>query len=171
MLNFDILPLVEFAPDKDISDEEAVELLREVPAKRGNMKIQKDTDELVQDNLFEDAIDRALENQQSCNEYNIVTVDRKTLHSLSSEEVFICLPVRDASDNSETITCIDLSKTRYFKNMIPEVGIALSQSCQMFFHEEDYEFMFLKEGGCPISRLKDIGHVSTMSSFDSPYDA
>lgn len=35
-INFDILPLVEFVPEPAISDEEAIELIRQPPASKGN---------------------------------------------------------------------------------------------------------------------------------------
>ncbi|CAN0021538.1 unnamed protein product [Hapterophycus canaliculatus] len=41
--------------------------------------------------------------------------------------------------------------------MMPDIPLALSRPCGRFFHEEDFEFAFLKENRCPFSRVRDVG--------------
>jgi hypothetical protein len=47
-----------------------------------------------------------------------------------------------------------LLPVRYFKNMVPEVRIALGPG-RVFFHQEEYEFLYLEKGHSPFSRKKD----------------
>ena len=160
-LNFNVLPLVEFVPFDGISEEEAKKLLLEKPSKHSPSSINNDDndEERRDDNLFYDAIDKTLAYQQEQGRYCLVQVDRTILRSLHHDEILICQPISGQLQNNDQ--CI-ITKTRYFKNILPDVGIAYSQSCQQFFNESDFEFSFLKEGGCPISRAKDIGNVSTL---------
>lgn len=41
--------------------------------------------------------------------------------------------------------------------MIPDISVALSQPCHRFFNEEDFEFVYLRDGACPYSRSEDVG--------------
>ena len=42
-------------------------------------------------------------------------------------------------------------RPRFFFNLVPEVGVALSACCGRFFHAEDLELEVLKGGGaCPL---------------------
>lgn len=153
-LNFDILPLVEFVLESDITHEEAMKLLIESPPVIGS------TGENVRESdPFLDAIHNALEFQQRHEKYTDVTVDRKTLQKLRLDEVYVCSPSTYLSNEIDK-PANRLPKRRYFKNMIPEIGIAMSQKCHRFFHEEDFELAYLKSGKCPISRVQDIGNVS-----------
>ncbi len=43
-----------------------------------------------------------------------------------------------------------------------QVHMALSQSCNRFFHEDDFEYAVLKEGRCPYSRAKEVGDFGTV---------
>jgi len=40
--------------------------------------------------------------------------------------------------------------------------MALSQQCNRFFHEDDFEYAVLKEGKCPYSRAKEVGDFGTV---------
>lgn len=44
-INFGILPLVEFVPDTSITDEEAIELIRQPASEAAGSRVRKDTDE------------------------------------------------------------------------------------------------------------------------------
>ena len=41
---------------------------------------------------------------------------------------------------------------RFFRNVIPEVPIAMCGACGHFFHEEDFEFAVLQKRACPFCR-------------------
>ena len=43
-----------------------------------------------------------------------------------------------------------------------QVHMALSQTCNRFFHEDDFEYAVLKEGRCPYSRAKEVGDFGTV---------
>lgn len=74
-----------------------------------------------------------------------MVVSAKCLGGLKREDVFRAPPG----------TCGPRAKL--YKNMMPDIPVALSQSCGRFFHEEDFEFAFLREGRCPFSRVNDVG--------------
>ena len=52
--------------------------------------------------------------------------------------------------------------TGFYKSAIPDVHMALSQPCNRFFHEDDFEYAVLKEGKCPYSRAKEVGDFGTV---------
>ena len=74
-----------------------------------------------------------------------VVVSAKCLRGLKREDVFRAPPG----------TCAPEAKL--FKNMMPDIPLALSQPCGRFFHEEDFEFAYLRQGRCPFSRVSDVG--------------
>lgn len=92
---------------------------------------------------FDDCIQQSLDEDRDGNNANFIVADRAVLQSLDREDVFI----------------ITYSKGRakYFKNVLPEIGIALCPECNHFFHEEDFEFACLRDGGCPFCRCNIIG--------------
>ena len=132
-LNFDALPLVEFQPSDDISAQEAMSLICE-----------NTNETALSSNLFNEAINQRLSSHE-VGKYKPVIIDAKTLKSLNREDIYI----------------IDGS-SRFFRNMIPEIGIAVCQNCQTFFHEEDYEYAYLKEGVCPVCQKKSSCYVSNI---------
>lgn len=177
-INFDILPLVEFVPDPTISDEEAIELIRQPPSansragskgKGGNGKQWKEEKEgqsdvmtLEQDededygrgggkssgnggevDVFARCLQHTLDNQG--NNYVPVTVNANTLIAMKRSEIFVCRP---SSKNK---------RATFYRNMLPEITIAISQPCHRFFHLEDFEFAYLSSKFCPYSRLKNVG--------------
>ena len=99
---------------------------------------------------FTRAINDTLQAQAGADEYKPVTVDAETLRSLYRAEVFCCKPRQPGL------------RATYYKSAIPDVHMALSQSCHRFFHEDDFEYAVLKEGKCPYSRAKDVGDFGTV---------
>jgi intraflagellar transport protein 122 len=187
-INFDILPLVEFVPEPSISDEEAIELIRTAPSGRGGSpranggnkgdwnesKIGEadvmnfgsmDEDEQKRPDaggsmlppgmnpadLFASCLNNTLEGQANAMSYIPVTVDTTTLlHGMQRSDVFVCRP---SSPNK---------RATFYKNMLPEIAIAISQNCHRFFHLEDFEFEYLSNNCCPFSRLKDVGEYGSL---------
>jgi intraflagellar transport protein 122 len=129
-LNFDVLPLVEliFEPDDGISNEEAIDLI---------VNQESPNDPKV---MFDKCIQESLQEQNTA-----IVVSRDVLASLDREDVFILASKDEAQ------------KCRYFRNLLPEIGIALCQECCHFFHEEDFEFTVLRDGGCPFCGCSLIG--------------
>eukprot|EP00598_Pedospumella_elongata_P006620 CAMPEP_0184976768 /NCGR_PEP_ID=MMETSP1098-20130426/7662_1 /TAXON_ID=89044 /ORGANISM="Spumella elongata, Strain CCAP 955/1" /LENGTH=1432 /DNA_ID=CAMNT_0027499697 /DNA_START=50 /DNA_END=4348 /DNA_ORIENTATION=+ len=238
-INFDILPLVEFVPDPSISDEEAIELIRQPPpanngkgnfgagaknAKSGaagaggkasnragggwkeskadggsgaDMLTLDDNDEgdsrpsaggrgggrgggagagadakkyhmdqgdgddddavhiamgvnAGESDLFTRCLNLTLEKQKAA--YTPVKVDAGTLLSIPRAEVFVCRPSGKAPGKRAT----------FYRNMLPDIPVAISQPCHRFFHQEDFEFAYLSGKKCPYSRLKSVGEYGSL---------
>ncbi|CAM9409830.1 unnamed protein product [Pylaiella littoralis] len=175
--NFESLPLVEFQPDPGLSDEDALELIKASPpqggrrkgfrgggranqwreAKEGDADVMAlgsdDDDDSLEgsnggvsgDEMFNRCINSTLEAQEDSSQYLVVVVSAKCLRGLKREDVFRVPPG----------TCS--SRAKLYKNMTPEIPLALSQPCGKFFHEEDFEFAYLKESRCPFSRVSEVG--------------
>ena len=176
-ITFDVLPLVEFVPDPSISDEEAINLIRTNPKRagknggngrngevtdRGQWNESKsggaDTMQLDEDyqssnigidaDPFQNCVNAALNDQTSA--YLTVTVDRSTLLAMRRTEVFVCKP---SSKNK---------RATFYKSMLPEIQVAISQPCHRFFHLEDFEFTYLSSRSCPFSRYKNVGEYGSL---------
>ena len=183
-INFDVLPLVEFVPDQRISDEEAIDLIRQSPGDRGRSGGWKEgkegeSDMLTLDDdgdgdvgggprrgggmgggydsfgkdagdgdMFTRCVNVTLEKQK--NAYIPTTVDAETLLSMKRSEVYVCRP---SSKNK---------RATFYRNMLPEIVIAISQPCHRFFHLEDFEYAYLSNKNCPYSRLKNVGEYSSL---------
>jgi intraflagellar transport protein 122 len=176
-INFEILPLVEFVPEPSISDEEAIELIRQSSSKESNStkkggrhggsESKVDNADVLtfgddegksnfgsskggpgEQDLFARCMNHAIESQD--NNYCPVTVNVKILMAMNRTEVFVCRP------SSKQKRCT------FYKNMLPDISIAISQSCHRFFHLEDFEFAYLSEQACPYSRLKNVGEYGSL---------
>jgi WD40 repeat protein len=128
-INLDVLPLVEFRPSLDITDAEALDLIINYTSSANTQ--------------FDDCIQQSLEEERDTNNPNSIVVDRDVLQSLDREDIFIMTYSK--------------GRMRYFKNVLPEIGIALCPECNHVFHEEDFEFACLRDGGCPFCRCNIIG--------------
>jgi len=137
-INFDILPLVEFTPDASISEDKAIKLIHEMPP------VEPDYSD-----TFDAAVTEALDNQIDAESYSPVTLGTGALRSLRRDEVYYCPGL------------VSGMKAQFYKNMIPEIAVALSPLCHLFYHEEEFEFAHLNEGGCPFARsvVKEHGHL------------
>ncbi|KDO17556.1 hypothetical protein SPRG_16788 [Saprolegnia parasitica CBS 223.65] len=158
-LSFDNLPLVEFAPTPDLSDDEAMALIDTLPpiqqgdinnndkwktSEHGgaqSMQLNDHTDDEPQmGNLFERALNKQGGHGRGA-PYRVLVVDAKVLLSLRPNEVFVVKYPTKAL------------RYKYYKNMIPDIKVHLSPSCRMFFHEDDFEFEHLRQGCCPYCRV------------------
>lgn len=133
---FEILPLVEFALEEGISDEEAVRLIEASPK---IVESQGDADTLqIMDE--DDPFTSRLSNFDGDDiGFKPVTIGRQTLLSLDSSSVFIAkweVPLR----------------YRYFKNLLPDLQIVMCNFCFKTFHLDDYELQLMQKGYCPFCR-------------------
>lgn len=99
--------------------------------------------------LFTKCLNRTLDKQHNTG-YIPVTVDANGLLSIKRSEVFVCKP----SSKHKRAT--------FYRNMLPDIAIAISQPCHRFFHLEDFEFSYLSEQSCPYSRLKNVGEYGSL---------
>ena len=137
-----MLPLVEFIPSDEITSDEAIDLIR-------NQDISNESNL-----LFDEYIQKSLQNLHTEGDKanpKPMVVHTNVLAALSREEIFV---VRAKSSQG---------KDRFFKNVLSEIGVALCPECHHFFHEADFEFAVLRDGGCPFCRCdimgKNYGHI------------
>lgn len=43
-------------------------------------------------------------------------------------------------------------KTKYYRNLLPELQITVCPECHQAFHSEDFELQVLQKGYCPFCR-------------------
>ena len=134
MINFDVLPLVEFTPISSLNHDQVLEMIM---SSSGGKKEGED--------LFSDAINMALTDTE--NDYSVVEANRKMLELLDRSDIFLR-------------KCAKKKTVQYFKNMIPEIGISICHTCLQFFHEEDFEYSFLKRQCCPVCKSEVVKNVS-----------
>ena len=191
-ITFDVLPLVEFVPEPSITDEEAIKLIRRPAIRvklgsgmnggktggrggdvtsRGQWNESKhggaDTLHLDEDYHDRDGASKSGDNEgdgdgdsfhrylnialnTQNNSYVAVTVDRSTLLAMNRTEVFVCRP---SSKNK---------RATFYRNMLPDIAVAISQPCHRFFHLEDFEFSYLSTRSCPYSRFKNVGEYGSL---------
>lgn len=147
-VSFDLIPLVEFVPEPDITDEEACRLIDIDPEQSGggnnNNGYGANTLNLEdEDNDKFTQLLSSVDNEAGISSYAPLPVNREILESLKPNEVFI------VKWNTPGL------KNQYFKNMISDVPIVLCSKCNHFFHEESYEFAYLQSGSCPYCRTKE----------------
>eukprot|EP00814_Leptocylindrus_danicus_P000369 CAMPEP_0116008550 /NCGR_PEP_ID=MMETSP0321-20121206/2921_1 /TAXON_ID=163516 /ORGANISM="Leptocylindrus danicus var. danicus, Strain B650" /LENGTH=1074 /DNA_ID=CAMNT_0003477377 /DNA_START=331 /DNA_END=3552 /DNA_ORIENTATION=+ len=116
-INFDVLPLVEFTPDASISEDKAIKLIHEMPP------VEPDNSD-----TFDAVVTEALDNQIDAESYSPVTLGTGALRSLRRDEVYYCPGL------------VSGMKAQFYKNMIPDIAVALSPGCHLFYHEEEFEF-------------------------------
>ncbi|TMW65200.1 hypothetical protein Poli38472_009367 [Pythium oligandrum] len=177
-VSFENLPIVEFKPVAGISDIEAEKMLLTHPdsntladskksdggwretdnGESQSLKLTDDDDDNNRNgstgrsngDLFEMALNKQANygsgtgHRSSVPQYRVLEVDERVLLSLKPSEVFIVkYPTRAV-------------RFRFFKNMIPEIKVHFSPHCRRFFHEEDFEFEYLKRGHCPCCRMSEL---------------
>ncbi|KAE8914051.1 Intraflagellar transport protein [Phytophthora fragariae] len=185
-VSFENLPLVEFQPEPGISDDEAEQLILTHPSDSGNnskrtsggwretdygngsqsMKLDDDDPEPVDDSardggdLFEQALNKkatygpSVGHRSGAAQYRVLQLDARTLRALRPNEVFIVkYPTRAV-------------RPKFYKNMIPEIKIHLSPQCRRFFHEEDFEFEYLKAGHCPCCQVAELAALNPPAPED-----
>ena len=154
-LSFEILPLVEFKPKKEITSDAAIDLIKlGTVEKMKNNLISKDkagvkslrlnVDE-SDSNLFDNRLTELINSKKS-NTYHILELDEKILKSLNESDIFII----DQRNINKTY------QVRFFKNRQRELAITMCKFCFRFFKLEEFENAFLKCGNhCPLCKNVD----------------
>lgn len=123
-VSFEILPLVEFEPVETIPEAE-VERLLMAPPKSNELHPDEFTDIMVHDEL------------------NVDTgpLDRDALRMIDPQSVIMAKWPKPF-------------KTRYYRNLIPDLLITICPECFQAFHSEDFELQVLQKGHCPFCRTQ-----------------
>ncbi|GBG34100.1 Intraflagellar transport protein 122-like [Hondaea fermentalgiana] len=159
--SFDLLPLVEFAPEAGMSDEEAFALLRSEPvgAQSGSGPETSEEEKRVDRISFEETtapqqggtdssafsaflFDCDFSQQESAH-YRAVEVPAQVLKQTPLNEIFV---IRWPAGR----------RWQFFKNIMPDVvPILKCPQCHSFFHEEDLETVCLSNGNkCPLCKFQ-----------------
>ncbi|CAF0939310.1 unnamed protein product [Adineta ricciae] len=152
-LSFDVLPLVEFILPSDINDEDALNLLEQVPNSQlenvnpSNKMNQSTANRLViteQGNTTraEDKdpfLKRMSKYSANPDDYRPVVVDRALLKAMDPSLVFVCkwpFPLR----------------WKWYRIIVPEQPVGRCRHCNKFFHNDEFELALLEQGVCPFCR-------------------
>ncbi|CAF0925903.1 unnamed protein product [Didymodactylos carnosus] len=157
-LSFDVLPLVEFVLPHDINDEDAYNLLEQIPnsqleAKPGGQTLNASTanrliiNEQFQREEKDPFLKKMTKYSANPNEYRPVVVDRSLLKAMDPSLVFVCkwpFPLR----------------WKWYRIIVPETQIGRCRHCNKFFHNDEFELAILETGGCPFCRNKKEGDLT-----------
>ena len=152
-LSFEILPLIEFKPKKEISSDNAIDIIRQGTVEKmksnilsknsgrgeNSLKINmNDSNNDLFDNKLMDQI-----NSRKTDIYKMLELDEIVLKSLDESEIFII----DQRSINKTY------KVRFFKKRDKESSITMCKFCYRFFKLEEFENAFLKCGNhCPLCK-------------------
>uniref|UniRef100_A0A669DWF7 Intraflagellar transport protein 122 homolog n=1 Tax=Oreochromis niloticus TaxID=8128 RepID=A0A669DWF7_ORENI len=146
--SYDVLPLVQFYLEEDISDEDALSLIDlEVPHTDQRAARWQDIDNDLQSLRMDEGLDDEEEDpftakmsfEQGGSNFVPVKVSRSVLRAMSRRDVLIKRWPRPL-------------KWEYFRSLLPEVSITMCPTCFKMFHSEDYELLVLQHNCCPYCR-------------------
>ncbi len=149
-LSFENLPLVEFRPSKGITDDQAIDFIKlsSVEKLKRNL-VTKNTSQAgvhslkidmgdSNEDLFEAKMAEMYDNQQSTENYVMLTLDESVLKTLNENEIYII-------DNR---TICKNAPVRFFKKRKKDTAITMCKFCYRFFKLEEFENAFIKAGKC-----------------------
>ncbi|XP_066600383.1 intraflagellar transport protein 122 homolog isoform X2 [Prorops nasuta] len=135
---FEILPLVEFELEENITDEDAQRLIEEpLPSPDDNQDLIEDYMTVASEET--DLFTARLMKYEGKQESSSITVSRSVLKSMDPLTVLI-------------IKWPKPFKTKYFRNLLPDLQVTSCKSCLKLFHLDDYELAMLRNGYCPFCR-------------------
>ncbi|XP_047473268.1 intraflagellar transport protein 122 homolog [Penaeus chinensis] len=175
-VSFEILPVVEFVVEEEITDEEAVHLIQQSGSgktdrvgsandgeeEQNEESRWKETESGDAQALMLDGSPSHMQNSdpftsnllgfyQGGSEYQPVSLNRQALAAMEPHDVIICRwpkPLR----------------FQFFKNIMPDVPITHCTHCNKMFHTDDYILQVLQKGHCPFCR------TPTMENADNNID-
>ena len=152
-LSFEILPLVEFKPTKEITSDNAIDFIKagtvekmksnlistdKVGVRSLRVNNAGDNDNSLFDRKLNDLI-----SSKKRDVYRILELDEMALKSLNESDIFII----DQRNLNKTY------QVRFFKNRKKELAITMCKFCYRFFKLEEFENAFLKCGNhCPLCK-------------------
>lgn len=122
-VSFEILPLAQFYPEGDITQEEAQRLLMAPP------RLNEDTIDPFTETIVQDEIGDLLP----------LTLNRESLRAIDPRNVIM-------------MKWPEPIGTKYYRNLLPELQITICPECIQAFHSEDFEIQVLQKGHCPFCR-------------------
>lgn len=173
LIGFDTLPLVEFVPDPRIPPRKVLDLLKEEPddtvsetstrptpskkqrneadgwrediyGEEQTLTFHQNAGDDGENDLFTQRMLEWLETQVTADSYRPIEVGEDILKSLRFSEVFI----------------VDLSHVcpsyprRYFRNVIPDVSIGVSEHSGKFYLQDEFEFANLEGTEWPFGKVE-----------------
>lgn len=137
----EILPLVQFQPESDIDDAEAERLLLAPPkthtSATSNGQHRGGDGEV--DTIVHDSVDLDVNFGNGSDGMLPLTLDRTSLRAVDPDSVLIArwpAPLR----------------SRFYRNLLPELQVSICAECLQAFHAEDFELQLLQRGYCPFCR-------------------
>lgn len=122
-VSFEILPLVEFSPESDISSTEAERLLM-APPRSSESHPDPFTDTMIHEDM---------------SDILPMILDRESLRAVDPRSILIVKWPKPL-------------KTKYYRNLLPELQVTICPECLQAFHSEDFELQVLQKGFCPFCR-------------------
>ncbi|CAG9763966.1 unnamed protein product [Ceutorhynchus assimilis] len=122
-VSFELLPLVEFKIEANLTDDEAVRLIQ-TPHKR---------ECILNENV------QTLELASDTTNFAVI-LSKQELLELEPETVLVCKwgpPL----------------KYQFYRNVLPELNVTVCNSCFKAFHVDDFELQLLQKGFCPFCRV------------------
>nr|CAH0101988.1 unnamed protein product [Daphnia galeata] len=139
-ISFEILPLVEFYIEEDISAAEALQLIKTEPPKATNdLRNGEDYQLYENDKQSTDPFSSYFYSHQLRDQTSKIILNRDALLRLKPTEVIVCrwpspLP------------------SQYYRNFLPDVALKHCKHCNKIFHADDYELHYLQKNQCPFCR-------------------
>ncbi|KAF7635241.1 hypothetical protein Mgra_00005356 [Meloidogyne graminicola] len=134
-ITFEVLPLIQFQLENNITDKEAIELINTEPPNDD------------QNNSFRNEINNNNKKKQIERKFS-----RSELLQLSKNSVF-------------TQNCLYSKKIKFFLKVIDEIKIIKCKFCQKFFNSDDYQIAILQNGYCPVCQTKIVQNSNDYEFF------
>lgn len=182
--SFEPLPLVRFMPERRISQEEALSLIRREPPPRQaqrkgeqvanpwsggeapdvqTLSLAGDVEQLGAHMDIDDPFTKAMLDFDSDagthGHCRPPTADRQMLLAMERGDVFVLKPAAPQLP------------WEFYRNMLPDVPLVLCHGCNHFFHEEDWELTLMQKNECPFCRTPVDPNHGNGSALYVPEDA
>ena len=141
--SYEILPLIEFFPERGIDHSQVVEHLARTPATVNLVEVKNNVVSFsnkfqAQDDVFETKLIEFCESNIGKDDYGKFFVDLHTLDELREADVFI-------QNNQDQ--CLS-QPVRYFKNRMKDMILNMCKVCFRFFRNEEWENLLAKNNFC-----------------------
>ena len=181
--SFEPLPLVRFMPERRISQEEALSLIRREPPPRQaanrprqpanpwqpedpdvqTLSLAGDVEHMQAHVDIDDPFTKAMLDFDSDagmhGQFRPPMADRQMLLAMEKGDVFVVQPPDPQLP------------WEFYRNMLPDVPLVLCHGCNHFFHEEDWEVALMQEDVCPFCRMTVKPSLANGAATHFPEDA